>query len=179
MRVGYNGILVNAFEKPSVDCFYEHLQLHIRNKNAIKFSGELREAETEFSRLLKILEDCFSFRNLFSLFQQLRYFCKVADDIQSHKFFGNIQSKEFTTNHNKFHWILKFSSDENILILKIYSKNRKIKITSNDFHDIMWLAYSVLTRFEDGLSKKITPCFDDYMMAKTIGRLNFTIEEEI
>ena len=179
MRIGHNGVLVDTIEKEELDCFHEHLQLHIQNKNTIKFSGELREAETEFSRLLKILEDCFSYRNLFSLFQQLRHFCNTADDMHSYKFSGDIQSREFTTRHNKFHWILKYSSDEKFLALKIYSKNRKIKITSKDFYDIMWLTYSALTRFEDGLSKKITPCFDDYMMTKTIGRLNFTIEEEI
>ena len=180
MRIGYGhrGSLVSRLSKTPTEYFHDFLQLHIQNKNTIKFSGEWREAETEFSRLLNILEDCFSFRNLIVLFQQLGYFSKTVDDLQSYEFSGSVQSKEFTTSHNKFHWILKYSSDEKYLVLKIYSKNRKIKITSKTFNTISWLSHAMSTRFEENLSERTNPFFDDYMLELLAG-IDFTIEEEI
>lgn len=166
--------MISRYAETYLERFHYFLELH-RDKNKFNFSGKLTESEDDFGKLLKILEKYFLYKNFIIMLQQIINFCEVISEIRKNELSAHINSKEFKANYS-YHWSVSYSSKDEMIVLLIWSKTKKIKIDSSQLDCIYLFALAASKLLDEETSSGMISYYDDVLLE--MRKIKINIEEE-
>lgn len=97
------------------------------------------------------------------MLQQIINFCEVISEIRKNELSAHISSKEFKANYS-YHWSVSYSSKDEMIVLLIWSKTKKIKIDASQLDCIYLFALAASKLLDEETSSSMISYYDDVLL---------------